>query len=127
MAGKILIIDDEKSIGELIQLAMKTKGYQVEYAANGGDGVSLFYSFAPDIVLVDKRLPDMDGFEVARVIKQTDAGKKALLMLMTGDVSETELDKSLFTAAIEKPVSVSKLASLIESAMKTNSQKCDAG
>ncbi len=118
MAGKILVIDDEKSIGELIQLAMKTKGYLVEYATNGGDGVSLFYRFSPDIVLVDKRLPDMDGIEVARQIKQTEAGKKASLMLMTGDVSEIELDKSLFTAAIEKPVSMSKLAFLIDGAMK---------
>jgi DNA-binding response OmpR family regulator len=121
MDGKILVIDDEKSIGELIQLAMQPKGYQVEYATSGGDGVSLFDRFGPDIVLVDKRLPDMDGIEVARQIKHTEAGKKALLMLMTGDVSEKDLDKSLFTAAIEKPVSMSKLAGLIDGAMKVDS------
>jgi DNA-binding response OmpR family regulator len=120
MAGKILVIDDEKSIGELIQLAMQSKGYQVEYATNGGDGVSLFSSFGPDIVLVDKRLPDMDGVDVARQIKQTEPGKKALLMLMTGDISDRDLDKSLFAAAIEKPVSMSKLAGLIDGAMRLN-------
>jgi DNA-binding response OmpR family regulator len=122
MARKILVIDDEKSIGELIQLAMKPRGYLVEYATNGGDGVSTFFRFSPDIVLVDKRLPDMDGIEVAREIKQTEAGKKAMLMLMTGDVSEIELDKNLFAGAIEKPVSISKLAFLIDGAMKLSSQ-----
>jgi two-component system CheB/CheR fusion protein len=121
MAGKILVIDDEKSIGELIQLAMQAKGYFVEYAVNGGEGISLFSRFSPDIVLVDKRLPDMDGFEVARQIKQTEAGRKSLLILMTGDISEKDRDKSLFSAAIEKPVSMAKLAALIEGAMKLNS------
>ena len=70
MAGKILVIDDEKNIGELIQLAMKPKGYLVEYATSGGDGVSLFYRFSPDIVLVDKRLPDMDGIEAVQSLVQ---------------------------------------------------------
>jgi DNA-binding response OmpR family regulator len=121
MAGKILVIDDEKSIGELIQLAMQAKGYLVEYATNGGDGISQFRRFGPDIVLVDKRLPDMDGIDVARQIKQTESGKKSLLMLMTGDISEKDIDKSLFAAAIEKPVSMSKLAGLIEGVLKVNS------
>jgi two-component system alkaline phosphatase synthesis response regulator PhoP len=121
MAGKILVIDDEKSIGELIQLAMQTKGYQVEYTTNGGDGISLFHSFHPDIVLVDKRLPDMDGIDVARQIKQTDAGKKAHLVLMTGDITEQDMEKHLFVAAIEKPVSMAKLASLIEGIMNMQS------
>ena len=121
MAGKILVIDDEKSIGELIQLAMQTKGYHVEYVMNGNDGLSLFCRLRPDIVLVDKRLPDMDGIEVARQIKQTEAGKSARLMLMTGDISEKDLDRSLFAGAIEKPVSMSKLAGLIEGVMSVNS------
>jgi DNA-binding response OmpR family regulator len=120
MAGKILVIDDEKGIGELIQLAMQAKGYSVEYATSGSDGISLFSRFDPDVVLVDKRLPDMDGLDVAKQIKKTEQGKKALLMLMTGDVSENDLDKSLFCAAIEKPVSMSKLVSLIEGVLKVN-------
>jgi DNA-binding response OmpR family regulator len=120
MAGKILVIDDEKSIGELIQLAMQAKGHVVEYATSGGDGLSLFGRFGPDVVLVDKRLPDMDGIEVARQIKQTAAGKKSMLILMTGDVSERDMDRNIFTAAIEKPVSMSQLASLIDGVLKVN-------
>jgi DNA-binding response OmpR family regulator len=121
MAGKILVIDDERNIGELIQLAMQAKGYIVEYAMSGDDGISLFSRFSPDIVLVDKRLPDMDGIEVARKIKKTEAGKKSLLILMTGDIAEKDPDKSLFSAAIEKPVSMAKLAGLIEGVLNVNS------
>jgi|AGTN01.2.fsa_nt_gi Response regulator containing CheY-like receiver, AAA-type ATPase, and DNA-binding domains len=115
MPGKILVIDDEESIGELVQLAMQTRGYRVEYATSGEEGISICRKFAPDVVLVDKRLPDIDGIEVAKKIRQTDAGKRVLLVLMTGDVSEKDLDKSVFVASIEKPVSMSRLTSLIES------------
>jgi two-component system CheB/CheR fusion protein len=120
MTGKILVIDDEKSIGELIQLAMQAKGHVVEYATNGCDGISLFGRFGPDVVLVDKRLPDMDGIEVARQIKQTPAGKRSTLILMTGDMTERDMDRSIFSAAIEKPVSMSRLASLIEGALNVS-------
>jgi DNA-binding response OmpR family regulator len=120
MSGKILVIDDEKSIGELIQLAMQPKGYAVEYATSGSDGITRCGQFGPDVVLVDKRLPDMDGIEVAGQIRRTAAGSKPLLILMTGDVSEQDLDRKLFIAAIEKPVSMSKLASLIEGFMHVN-------
>jgi hypothetical protein len=57
---------------------------------------------------------------VAKKIKQYEAGKKALLVLMTGEISEKDMDKHLFVAAIEKPVSMSSLASLIEDLLKVN-------
>jgi DNA-binding response OmpR family regulator len=120
MAGKILVIDDEKTIDELIQLAMQAKGYLVEYSTTGEGGVRLFGEFSPDIVLVDMTLPDLDGVEVARRIKQTEKGKKTPLLMMTGrSVSERELDKTLFISVLEKPISMSRLASLIEGQLKS--------
>jgi DNA-binding response OmpR family regulator len=121
MANKILVIDDEKNIGELIQLAMQAKGHKVEYATTGGEGIALFNRLAPDLVLIDKRLPDMDGIEVARRIRQADAGKKTPLLLMTGEVSGQGLDKTLFVAAIDKPISMAQLTAIIESMLKPQS------
>ncbi len=120
MAGKILVIDDEKTIDELIQIAMQAKGYQVEYSTTGEGGVRLFGEFRPDIVLVDMTLPDLDGVEVARRIKQTEEGKKTPLLMMTGrSISGNELDKTLFVSALEKPISMARLASLIEGQLKS--------
>ena len=113
MSGKILVIDDDKDIGSLIQLAMQSKGYEVMYATSGSEGLTLFRQFGPDITLVDKRMPDMDGFEVARRIRETEAGKKTQLLLMTGSVTEYEPDKSLFAGMIEKPVSMARLGDVI--------------
>jgi DNA-binding response OmpR family regulator len=122
MAGKILVIDDEKTIDELIQIAMQAKGYRVEYSTTGEGGIRLFDEFRPDIVLVDMTLPDVDGVEVARRIKQTEAGKMTPLLLMTGrSISENEMDKTLFVTAIEKPISMARLASLIEGLLKIQS------
>lgn len=122
MAGKILVIDDEQTIDELIQIAMQAKGYKVDYSTTGEGGVRLFGECMPDIVLVDMTLPDLDGVEVARRIKQTEAGKKTPLLVMTGrSISENELDKTLFVSAIEKPISMARLASLIEGLLKIQS------
>ncbi len=118
MSDKILVIDDEQNIGELIQLAMHAKGYQVEYATTGRGGLEMFSKFAPDLVLIDKRLPDMDGVEVARQIRGAGAGKKTPLMLMTGEVSEQGIDKTLFVAAIEKPISMARLGVLVDQTIR---------
>ena len=118
MGDKILVIDDEKNIGELIQLAMQAKGYRVEYATTGRGGFDMFGKFAPDLVLIDKRLPDMDGVEVARRIREAEPGKKTPLMLMTGDVSEQGIDKTLFVAAIEKPISMARLSVLVDQTIR---------
>lgn len=120
MAGKILVIDDEKSIDELIQIAMQAKGYLVEYSTTGDGGVRLFEEFRPDVVLVDMTLPDVDGIEVARRIKKTEAGKRTPLLMLTGrSVNENDLDRTLFVSAIEKPISMAKLASVIEGMLKS--------
>jgi DNA-binding response OmpR family regulator len=115
MAGKILVVDDERNIGELIQLALKVKGYQVQYSTSGAGGVELFNQFRPDIALVDLLMPDMDGVEVARQIKRTDHGRDMPILLMTGRVvGENELDRSLFTGILEKPFNMATLGSTIE-------------
>lgn len=123
MAGKIIVIDDEVSIDELIKLALQSKGYQVEYSTTGNDGVELFGRFMPDLALVDYTLPDIDGIEVARKIKQTDHGKKTPLLLMTGrSVSESDMDRSLFAGVLEKPVSMARLAAVIGEMLQTISR-----
>lgn len=115
MSKKILVIDDEKNIGELIQLALNARGYQVEYSTTGAGGITLFNDFQPDIALVDLTMPDMDGMEVARQIKHTDQGKDMPIILMTGRVvSDKELNTDLFAGVLEKPFNMSALGSIIE-------------
>ncbi len=66
---KILVIDDELNILELVKLYLGREGYQVEAAPSGTEGLSRFQQINPDLVVLDVMLPGMDGFEVCRQIR----------------------------------------------------------
>ncbi len=66
---RILIIEDDKYILNFISLALKTSGFTFDTAKNGIEGMSLFYSNKPDIILLDLGLPDVDGIEIIKSIR----------------------------------------------------------
>jgi len=67
---KVLIIDDDKNICELVTLYLLKEGYEVFTAFNGVDGLEKFKSVNPDIIILDIMMPGMDGWEVCRTIKK---------------------------------------------------------
>lgn len=67
---KILIVDDDKNICELLRLYMENEGYEVELAYDGEEAVSKFRSFSPDMILLDVMLPKMDGWQVCNEIRK---------------------------------------------------------
>ncbi|MCC8079218.1 MAG: response regulator transcription factor [Oscillospiraceae bacterium] len=69
MSKKALVIEDDGNIAELLRLYLEKDGFEIEHAADGGEGLELFHSFEPDIVLLDIMLPVMDGWEVLREIR----------------------------------------------------------
>ncbi len=66
---KILVVDDEEHIIELVRLYLEREGYEVEEASSGNDAVSKQCSGNPDLILLDLMLPDIDGYEVCRQIR----------------------------------------------------------
>jgi two-component system, OmpR family, alkaline phosphatase synthesis response regulator PhoP len=66
---RILAVDDELNILELVRLYLGREGYQVETAASGGEALAKLAVFNPDLVVLDLMLPDIDGFEVCRRIR----------------------------------------------------------
>ncbi|MCD1295737.1 response regulator [Methanocella sp. CWC-04] len=115
MGNKVLIIDDEKSICELVELALSGKGYEVKTAFRGEKGVDLVKEFSPDLILLDMLMPDIDGTEAARLIKKMEKGKDIPIILMSGrGTLESELDKTLFTAMLNKPFSIADLVRAVD-------------
>ena len=72
MAGKqkILIVDDDENIAELISLYLEKECYETHIAADGAEALTLFRTLAPDLVLLDLMLPHVDGYQVCREISQ---------------------------------------------------------
>lgn len=85
---KILVVDDEKPISDIIKFNMTREGYDVVTAFNGREALSVFEEEMPDIVILDLMLPEIDGLEVARNIRKTS--NVPILMLSAKD---SEFDK----------------------------------
>ncbi len=71
--SKILVVDDEKNICELLGLYLRKVNYQVDFACDGNLALEKFSSFAPDLILLDIMLPGLDGWEVCRRIRKTSS------------------------------------------------------
>ena len=86
MARRVLIIEDDRNIADLLRLYLEKDGYEVAIALDGLKGVELFRSFLPDLVLLDVMLPGMDGWTVCRTIR----GESKTPIIMLTAKSETE-------------------------------------
>lgn len=85
---KILIVDDEKPISDIIKFNMTREGYEVVTAFDGREALSMFAAELPDIVILDLMLPEIDGLEVAKTIRKTS--NVPIIMLSAKD---SEFDK----------------------------------
>ena len=85
---KILVVDDEKPISDIIRFNMAKEGYDVVTAFDGREALERFYAEDPDILILDLMLPEIDGLEVARTIRKTS--NVPILVLSAKD---SEVDK----------------------------------
>ena len=89
MAKKVLIVEDDGNIAELLHLYLEKEGFETQVAKDGGRGVEMFRSFQPDLVLLDIMLPIMDGWAVLKKIRETD--KTPVIMLTAKGETEDKV------------------------------------
>lgn len=87
---KILVIDDEAALRDLIELVLRRENYQVKTAENGSTGLQILDSFQPDLVLLDLMLPDCSGYDLCKEITK----KQAMPVIMLSAKNEI-IDKVL--------------------------------
>ena len=78
--GKVLIVDDEALVRNTLVSILQDADYQVEQVANGSDGLTRAYEGQFDVVLVDIKLPDLDGMEVLRILREMDENLQVLII-----------------------------------------------
>ena len=89
MSKKVLIVEDDANIAELLHLYLEKEGFESLVAKDGGKGVELFRAFRPDLVLLDIMLPIMDGWSVLKKIREND--KTPVIMLTAKGETEDKV------------------------------------
>ncbi|WP_321277246.1 sigma-54 dependent transcriptional regulator [Thiomicrorhabdus indica] len=121
--GKLLIIDDEKDIRDLMQEIFAEEGYKVETAANGEQARTQWRQFLPDIIFLDVWMPDIDGISLLKEIQQESSLPNTKVIMMSGHGTiETAIEATKLGAYdfLEKPLSLAKLTVTAERAMETS-------
>jgi len=117
LQARILVVDDESDATRLFFEVFKRKGYEVIEAADGTTGVRLAHESKPDVILLDIDLPDIDGFEVCRLLK-TDAATSAIPIIFVSAHFMDEVSKVTALSIggndfITKPYSIPELAARV--------------
>jgi two-component system KDP operon response regulator KdpE len=91
----ILVIEDSSYLADSLVDMLEMYKYRSLHAASGREGVALAIEHEPDLVLLDIRLPDINGYEVYRQIRATDWGKTARIMVLTASESIENIAKNI--------------------------------
>ena len=116
---KVLVVDDELSITDLVALALRYERFEVEVAHTGREAVNAFIAFRPDLVVLDIMLPDFDGFEVARRLS-AEAPGTPVLFLTARDATEDKV-RGLTLGGddyMTKPFSLEELVARIRAVLR---------
>jgi len=115
---KILVIDDDKSICESLELYLTEEGYKVHTASTGTEGLNTFVNIMPDVVILDIRLPDIDGFTVLEDLREEDEKVKVIMITAHHDMETTiNAMKGGAFDYIHKPINVDELDIAIRKAL----------
>lgn len=95
MAGKILIVDDQFGIRILLNEVLTKEGYNTFQAANGIQALDIVTKHSPDLVLLDMKIPGMDGIEILKRMKQIDTDIRVIIMTAYGELDMIQKAKDL--------------------------------
>ena len=119
--GKILIVDDEKDIRNLMEEIFTEEGYQISTAANGQQAIKAWYEQAPDVIFLDVWMPDIDGITLLKSMLDKQELSHSCVVMMSGHATiETAIEATKLGAYdfLEKPLSLAKILISAEKAME---------
>ncbi len=130
MAGKILVVDDELNIRELIKFNLEKVGYKVIEAADGQAAVDIAKGNRPDLIVLDLMLPGIDGLEVCRIIKNARETSAIPIIMLTAKNEEIDKVIGLELGAddyLTKPFSSRELLARIKAVLRRSQRDSSSG
>ena len=115
---KVLLVDDDRDLLQLLPYALRREGHEVVTAADGPEALRRWRAERPDVVLLDIRLPELDGFEVCRRIRESP---DTPIIMLTGLGGELDVVRGLQLGAddfVTKPASIGQLEARIEAVVR---------
>ena len=122
---KILVVDDEEDILELVRYNLSREGYKILCASSGEEGLKIARAEIPDLIVLDLMLPGVDGLDVARRLKGDDATRKIPIVMLTAKGEESDIITGLELGAedyITKPFSTKVLVARVRAVFRRNIQ-----
>ncbi|MBI9100570.1 MAG: response regulator transcription factor [Spirochaetaceae bacterium] len=122
--GKILIVEDDDDIRELIAFNLEMSGYDVFKCGNGEEAIKQAIQSSPDLILLDVMLPTIDGFEVCRQLKQKPEIQNTPIIMLTARTDDEDIIQGLETGAddyITKPFRPKILMARVKAALRRQS------
>lgn len=120
-AQRILVVDDDRAVAMGLGMRLKSAGFHVSFAHDGGEGFSAAVENRPDAILLDLRMPVMDGFTVLAKLRERDDTRAIPVIVLSANVADRAEQRALDNGAkyfLEKPYQPKALFAALESAMK---------
>ena len=121
---KILVVEDDKDIQELVEEILKSEGYKVFTAGNGLEGYEIFKHEKLDLIILDVMMPKMDGYQMSKLVRQRD--EKVPIIMLTALEEEYDEIKGFETGAddyITKPFSFNILVKRVKAIIRRNEKE----
>lgn len=112
--AKILVVDDQVGVRRLLGEAFREDPYEIKLAANGAEALQLFGEFRPNLILMDMKMPGLNGIEVLKKIRILDRQVKVIIMTAYGDIqNESSNEDDGIFCYVGKPFDLFELKDLV--------------
>lgn len=118
---KILVVDDEPDVTNLLEYALKSKGFTVEAVNNPTASIGLARTFLPDLVILDVMMPEINGIQICRMLRADPQLKRVPVIFLTAKAEEDDRIQGLETGAddyVSKPFSTKELILRVQSILR---------
>lgn len=124
MNEKILIVDDQFGIRILLNEVLQKEGYQTFQAANGIQALEIVDNHSPDLVLLDMKIPGMDGIEILKRLKAINADIQVIIMTAYGELDMIQESKDLGAIThFAKPFDIDEIRDAVRKNMPQSTEK----
>lgn len=113
MRRRVLVVDNEATIREMLAIILDAEGYLVDQAADGGEALTAIGKARPDVILLDIKMPGIDGYEFAQMYKATGGKKSPIVVITAAQSAEAAAAEIEACSYLGKPFGVDQLLATV--------------